>query len=156
MNYEEMKEAIKLVDGTERCLGRLLTDEEKDIIINKGLAAFYKSIDLDFTIFHGLKELISTYMTGTDECYKKCLNNCEDCASELAKVLRDIADDLDPQCCYGDCDTDKEGAAIDLLLEGKELELTDEEIDEVIDELEDRFDSYMITVNDGKVTVKVK
>ena len=151
-----MKEAIKLVDGAERFLGRLLTDEEKDIIINKGLVAFYKSIDLDFTIFHGLKELISTYMTGTGECYKECLNNCEACASELAKVLRDIADDLDPQCCYGDCDTDKEGAAIDLLLEGKELELTDEEIDEVIDELEDRFDSYMITVNDGKVTVKVK
>lgn len=155
MNYEEMKAAVKLIEKVECYLGRYLTDEEKSILVNKGVGELYKSLNLDFTIFYGLKELISAYMTDSEESYKICLNNCEGCASELAEVLRDIADDLDPQC-YDDCDVDKEDAVIDLLLAGEELELTDEEIDEVIDELEDRFDSYMLAVNDGKVTVKVK
>ena len=44
---------------------------------------------------------------------------------------------------------------IDRLKAGEELELSDEEIDEVLDYLEDHEDSYSIKIINNKVTLKL-
>ena len=44
---------------------------------------------------------------------------------------------------------------IDKLKAGEELELSDEEIDEVLDYLEDHEDSYSIKIINNKVTLKL-
>ena len=44
---------------------------------------------------------------------------------------------------------------IDKLMAGEELELSDEEIDEVLDYLEDHEDSYSIKIINNKVTLKL-
>lgn len=158
MNYEEMKKKVALVKEMEKLYGRELSDYERQILLKEGKDALNESLCIDqeaLYIKHDLQSILTLYMTGARDEYEAFLEAVSKKKEGYAKVLRDIADDLDPQC-YDDCDIDKEDAVIDLLLAGEELELTDEEIDEVIDELEDRFDSYMLAVNDGKVTVKVK
>ena len=48
-----------------------------------------------------------------------------------------------------------QSTTIDRLKSGEELELSDEEIDEVLDYLEDHEDSYSIKIINNKVTLKL-
>ena len=65
-------------------------------------------------------------------------------------LLNQICDNL-----VMDTPEQKAPTTIDRLKAGEELELSDEEIDEILDYLEDHEDSYSIKIINNKVTLKL-
>lgn len=65
-------------------------------------------------------------------------------------LLNQICDNL-----VMDVPEQKAPTTIDRLKAGEELELSDEEIDEILDYLEDHEDSYSIKIINNKVTLKL-
>lgn len=63
--------------------------------------------------------------------------------------LTQLSEELDENCNEG------ETSVIDRLKAGEELELSDEQIDEVLDYLEENEDSYSIKIINNKVTLKL-
>ena len=66
-------------------------------------------------------------------------------------LLNQICDNL----VMDDPKQNAQSTTIDRLKAGEELELSDEEIDEVLDYLEDHEDSYSIKIINNKVTLKL-
>lgn len=134
MNYEEMIKLAKILAAYKKAGLNIISEDSKEE-------------DLHTDIYN----LVDSYLNGSDEEYWKIIDSLEDKKEIIAEALRDIVSDLDSEY---DCDDKEE--PIDLLLAGEELELDDDELNEVIEELNNRFDSYAIFINDGKVSVKVK
>lgn len=62
--------------------------------------------------------------------------------------LTQLSEELDEKCT-------EEPSVIDRLKVGEELELSDKQIDEVLDYLEENEDSYSIKIINNKVTLKL-
>ena len=63
--------------------------------------------------------------------------------------LTQLSEELGDEC------PEKEASVIDRLKAGEELELSDEQIDEVLDYLEENEESYSIKIMNNKVTLKL-
>ena len=144
MNYEEMKQLAALAKIFLTYVDKSDNEEISESVENKDC------------LYADMCDLIGSYLNDSDEDYLETVEALKYKKEIIAEALRDIANDLAPECSCDECVIEDGPAPIDLLLAGEELELDDDELDEVIEELNDRFDSYIISSKDGKVSVKVK
>lgn len=168
MTYAEMKETIKLIDATEEFIMRPLTDEEKQIFIDKGVEYFYKKVlDLSEEKFHELEEfrrLISAYYTKDKNSFIEFYKDKDhtDGLVGLTKLMEDINwDFVGSQCRIRHFSLDEEepdetvdrvNELIDDLYAGKEIGPYDDHfINSIIDYLWETNDDIRIEVKNGKM-----
>lgn len=156
----------------EMWLGRELTETEQVIVDVKGPQWFITNWlefdkDDEFT-FNRIKALITAYCTKEISAFNR--EAAKDNGSAYL-VLKTIADALAPSepLCTDSCTTgeneyyhiddeivdDSLAKTIDQLKHGEVVEMSDDEFDELLDELEKVEGSFVVMNDNGKVSLKV-
>lgn len=96
MTFEQMKENLKTVKLLEKDLMRDLTDEEREIVIEKGWEEFlFKYLGFsneDFVELKAIKAIISAFYTQDENTFEKAIKAAPEGAYF---VLRDIVDEME-------------------------------------------------------------
>lgn len=152
MTYKELQQRSKDIDLLERDLMRDLTDQEKNLVIEKGFKAFLDSIHInisDLSLIKRVKEIFGAFFSEEVEKYEALVNKPDN--RRVIETLEDILKDLKKED-EADCPKqDLIDTYILRLKEGEILELESDILEQVIDRLWDNENNIKIEVRNNKI-----
>jgi len=96
MLFEKMKEIAETIGLLEKDLMRDLSEKEVELVATKGWRHFlFNHIGMseeEYSTLKKTRELLSQYLTGTDESYHAALKKCDE---NVYFLLRDLASDIE-------------------------------------------------------------
>lgn len=157
MTYKELKQKEIDINLLEKDLMRDLTEEEKDLVVEKGFKAFLKDVQIDISdlsLIKRIREIFGAFFSGTIEEYEKLIN--KDDNGKVIETLEDILKDLkkEDQGKSNCAEVDPVEGYIKRLKNGETLELDSDVLDEVIDRLWSKETNIKIEVRNNKIRLR--
>lgn len=155
MTYKELQQRSKDIDLLEKDLMRDLTDQEKNLVIEKGFKAFLDDIRIDISdlrLIMRVREILGAFFSEDVEKYESLVNKPDNgrVIETLEDILKDLKKDVKEDCPKQDL--------IDLyisrLKNGETLELESDVLDQVIDRLWDNENNIKIEVRNNKIRLR--
>jgi lantibiotic modifying enzyme len=155
MTYKELKQRSVDIDLLEKDLMRDLTEEEKNLIADKGFKAFLADINInidDLRLIKQIRELFGAFFSEDIEKYESLVNkyNTEKVIETLEDVLKDLKKEDSGSCG----EVDLVDTYIRRLKAGETLELESEVLEDVIDRLWDKETNIKIEVRNNKIRLR--
>lgn len=154
MTYQELQQRSKDIDLLEKDLMRDLTDQEKNLVIEKGFKAFLDSIHIDISdlsLIMQVKEIFGAFFSEEVEKYEELVNRPDN--GRVIETLEDILKDLKKEDA-GCPKQDLIDTYISRLKAGETLELESDILEQVIDRLWDNETNIKIEVRNNKIKLR--
>lgn len=157
MTYKELKQRATDIDLIEKDFMRDLTEEEKDLIAEKGFKAFLDKVEInisDLALIKRVREIFGTFFSGSIEEYENLVNKNDN--KRVIETLEDILKDLTKKDKkQSNCgETDAIEYYINKLKSGETLELDSDVLDQVIDRLWSKETNIKIEVRNNKIRLR--
>ena len=157
MTYKELKQRATDIDLIEKDFMRDLTEEEKDLIAEKGFKAFLDKVEInipDLALIKRVREIFGAFFSGSIEEYENLVNKNDNkrVIETLEDILKDLTKKDEKQSNCGE--TDAIEYYINRLKSGETLELDSDVLDQVIDRLWNKESNIKIEVRNNKIRLR--
>ena len=168
-SYLEFKQAEEAIKLAEEVLMRKLTDDEKEMIIVRGLNALMESLEVsqdDWVMLKEVQEVLAAYTTGDEDKFIETIKYCPN-ARELFEFIlatydavNDIEDESEmctnPYVETQAMVTDPVADVVERMKNGETVELDNEMLNKVCEHLAENFMNYLFRSVNGQASLKVK
>ena len=155
MTYKELQQRSRDIDLLEKDLMRDLTDQEKNLVADKGFKAFLDSVHIDIkdlSLITRVRQLFGAFFSEDVEKYEALVNRGGN--EKVIETLEDILQDLKRNTKSDYHKQDLIDACILRLKKGETLELESDVLDQVIDRLWSKEDNIKIEVRNNKIRLR--
>lgn len=152
MTYKELQQRSKDIDLLEKDLMRDLTEDEKNLIAEKGFKAFLNQIHLDITdlsLIKRVRDIFGAFFSDEVNKYDELVNMTDN--SRVIETLEDILQDLKKENKSTYNQENIIDTYITRLKNGETLELESDVLDQVIDRLWNKETNIKIEVRNNKI-----
>lgn len=157
MTHKELKQRITDIDLIEKDFMRDLTEEEKNLIAEKGFKAFLDEVDIDISdlaLIKRVREIFGAFFSGSIEEYEDLVNRKDNkrVIETLEDILKDLTKKDKKKSTCGEIDAIE--YYINRLKSGETLELDSDVLNEVIDRLWSKETNIKIEVRNNKIRLR--
>lgn len=169
-SYLEFKQAEEAIKLAEEVLMRKLSDDEKEMIIVRGLKALMESLEVsqdDWVMLKEVQEVLAAYTTGDEDKFIETVKNCPN-AQELFEFILatyDAVNDIEDEsemCTNPYVEkalanvTDPVSDVVERMKNGETVELDNDMMNKVCEHLAENFMNYLFRSVNGQASLKVK